>query len=133
MKSSKKNLAQLCLCDSGKAYEICCQPFVEQVSDAPTAETLMRSRYTAFVMKNEAYLRYSWHPDYCPADIRLNENTRWLGLVIKNTNAGGENDSKGEVEFVARSKFNGKASRLHETSRFTRFENRWVYVDGKID
>lgn len=133
MKSSKKNLAQLCPCDSGKPYEICCQPFVEQVSDAPTAETLMRSRYTAFVLKNEAYLRFSWHPDTCPADIRLNANTRWLGLVIKNTNAGGKNDSEGEVEFVARSKSNGKASRLHETSRFTRFENHWVYVDGKID
>ena len=93
----------------------------------------MRSRYTAFVLKNEAYLRYSWHPGTCPADIRLNENTKWLGLVIKNTNTGGRQDSEGEVEFVARSKFNGKASRLHETSRFTRFENRWVYLDGKID
>ncbi len=92
----------------------------------------MRSRYTAFVLLNEDYLRYSWHPDTCPENIRLNENTHWLGLKIKNTVAGGEKDDSGEVEFVARSKINGEASRLHETSRFLRFENRWVYVDDKF-
>lgn len=101
--------------------------------NAPTAETLMRSRYSAFVIKNEAYLRYSWHPDYCPKNIHLNEDTQWLGLKIKRTNAGKTGDKTGEVEFVARSKNNGKASRLHETSRFTLLDNRWVYVDGKHD
>ena len=101
--------------------------------NAPTAETLMRSRYSAFVVKNEAYLRYSWHPDYCPKNIHLNENTQWLGLKIKRTKAGQISDETGEVEFVARNKNNGKASRLHEISRFALYNNRWVYLDGKYD
>jgi SEC-C motif domain protein len=92
----------------------------------------MRSRYTAFVLLNENYLRYSWHPDTCPENIRLNKNTQWLGLKIKSTFAGSENDETGEVEFVARNKSNGKASRLWENSRFSRRHNRWVYIDGKF-
>ncbi|NOQ68693.1 MAG: hypothetical protein GQ573_01060 [Gammaproteobacteria bacterium] len=132
MKNSKKLISDLCPCESGLPFKLCCQPYIEQCSVTPTAETLMRSRYTAFVLLNEEYLRYSWHPDTCPITIHLNENTRWLGLNIKNTVAGGVNDKTGEVEFVARSKINAKAHRLHEISRFTRYDNHWVYIDGKF-
>jgi len=129
---TKQNLnSDLCPCGSGKPFKLCCQPYVEQTRKAPTAEALMRSRYSAFALLNEDYLRYSWHPDTCPKQIHLNENTKWLGLKIKNTVAGDVNDNTGEVEFVARSKNNGKASRLHESSHFKRFEHRWVYLDGK--
>ena len=131
MKNHKENKHQACPCSSGKSYADCCQPYLAQSCDAPTAETLMRSRYTAFTLGNETYLRYSWHPDNCPKIIHLNEDTRWLGLKIKKSVAGGEHDESGEVEFVARSKINGKASRLHENSRFGRFEGRWVYIDAK--
>lgn len=137
---------QLCPCGSSKTFNHCCQPIVEVREDATTAEALMRSRYTAFVLLNEKYLRYSWHPDTCPKKIRLAANTKWLGLKIKNTLAGGEQDDTGEVEFVARSKSitkttggfgingkatGGKANRLHETSLFTRHEYRWVYLGDK--
>jgi len=108
----------------------CCQSYVEQTIDAPTAEALMRSRYTAFVLLNEDYLRYSWHPDSCPKNIRLNENTKWLGLKILDTKAGGLSDRTGDVEFVTRSKIAGKAHRLHEHSRFVRENNRWYYTNG---
>jgi SEC-C motif-containing protein len=131
IKNKKENNATLCPCESGKTYKLCCQPYVEQSSNAPTAEALMRSRYSAFALLHEDHLRYSWHPDTCPQTIHLNINTKWLGLKIINTVAGGENDDTGEVEFIARSKINGKASRLHENSHFKRFENRWVYLDGK--
>ena len=123
--------SDLCPCGSGKPFKLCCQPYVEQTSNAPTAEALMRSRYSAFTLLNEEYLRYSWHPDTCPKQIRLNGNTQWLGLKIKNTVAGDVSDDTGEVEFVARNKVNGKASRLHECSRFSRYNNRWVYLNGK--
>ncbi len=129
---NKKEDNNLCLCDSGKLFKFCCQPYVEQINDAPTAEALMRSRYTAFVLHREDYLRYSWHPDTCPKTVHINENTQWLGLKIINTVAGGAKGDTGEVEFVARNKVNGKASRLHECSRFKRFENHWVYLDGEI-
>jgi len=121
-----------CPCDSGKLLKACCQPYLEKRQPAPTAETLMRSRYTAFVQHNEEYLRYSWHPDNLPKFIHLNIETKWLGLKIINTFEGNIEDKTGEVEFVARSKINGKASRLHENSLFTRFDNRWVYTKGKF-
>jgi len=133
MQINKENNAQNCPCESGKQYKDCCQPYLEQSIDAPTAEALMRSRYSAFYLQNEAYLRYSWHPDTCPKNIHLNEHCRWLGLKIKKTVAGYENDETGEVEFVARSKTNGKASRLHENSHFGRFNNRWVYISNNTD
>ena len=132
MKNKKENNYTLCPCESGNPYKSCCQPYIEQISNAPTAEALMRSRYTAFVLLNEVYLRYSWHPDTCPKTIHLNESTKWLGLTIKHTVAGDVNDDTGEVEFVARNKVNGKASRLHECSRFSRYNNRWVYLNGEI-
>lgn len=132
MKNNKENNSPPCPCESEKPYKTCCQPYVEQTLDAPTAEALMRSRYTAFTLLNEAYLRYSWHPDTCPKNIHLSENTQWLGLKIKNTLAGSENDETGEIEFVARNKTSGKASRIHENSRFSRFNSRWVYIDGKF-
>lgn len=131
MKTKKEHNA-LCPCGSGNPYNSCCQPYIEQISEAPTAEALMRSRYTAFVLHDEEYLRYSWHPDYRPKNIHLNEDTQWLELKIVNTVAGSACDETGEVEFVARSKLNGKATRLHENSRFSRYENQWVYLDGKF-
>jgi len=87
MTNQNKN-SDLCPCESGLPFKLCCQPYIEHCSVTPTAETLMRSRYTAFVLLNEEYLRYSWHPDTCPKTIHLNENTKWLGLKIK------KNDSR---------------------------------------
>lgn len=130
MKNKDKN-PQLCPCESSKTFNICCQPYLERARDAPTAEVLMRSRYTAFALSDEDYLRYSWHPDTCPKTIYLNKETTWIGLKVVRTVAGNIDDKEGEVEFIARSKNNGKASRLHENSRFGRFQNRWVYIDGK--
>lgn len=120
-----------CPCNSEETYENCCQKHIEKTHITPTAETLMRSRYTAFTLNNEEYLRYSWHPDTCPQIIRLDSSTQWLGLSIKNIVAGRVNDDEGFVEFVARNKINGKANRLHENSRFTRIDSRWVYVNGE--
>ena len=126
-----KNLTS-CPCGSNKSFKLCCQPYIEQNHAAPTAEALMRSRYTAFTLLNEDYLRYSWHPDTCPTTIHLDTKANWLGLKIIKTQAGNVDDKTGEVEFIARCKTNGKASRIHENSRFGRHLNRWVYIDGKF-
>jgi SEC-C motif-containing protein len=130
MKTQTKNKTDLCPCGSGKTFELCCQPYLQQRQNPATAETLMRSRYTAFVLKDEAYLRYSWLPQCRPDDIELDTKTQWLGLQIISTDQGQVHDDSGRVEFVARFKINGKAFRLHESSRFTRHEKRWVYRDG---
>jgi len=93
----------------------------------------MRSRYTAFVLHDEAYLRFSWHPDTCPKTIHIDTATQWLNLSIKSTEHGLLDDARGRVEFVARYKNNGRAVRLHENSRFIKQDGRWLYFDGKTD
>jgi len=128
----------LCPCESGKPYSICCKVY-HLGTPAPSAEALMRSRYSAYALTDQNpalidYLLQSWHADTRPQNLNLSgENaTMWLGLQIKcHRNIDAENAI---VEFVARYKpadnLGGKAERLHETSRFKRIENRWYYVDG---
>jgi len=100
---------------------------------APDAERLMRSRYSAYVLQDADYLRATWHPSTRPAQLALEPGTHWLGLAVRAHRL--LDDSRAEVEFVARSRAGGgPATRLHERSRFVR-ENtqgawRWFYVDG---
>ena len=121
---------QGCPCGSGAPYEACCQVFVSGAATAPTAEKLMRSRYSAFVRQETQYLLDSWHPQTRPSRVRLDAGQKWIGLAIKSTEAGGEADSAGVVEFVARFKVAGKGHRLHERSRFEQIDGRWYYLDG---
>lgn len=120
-----------CLCGSGRSYETCCGRF-HAGEPAPNAESLMRSRYSAFVLAREDYLLATWHPGTRPARLELNATPRpqWLGLAIKTHTPLDEHHAT--VEFVARYKLNGRAFRLHEISRFERIEGRWLYVDGEI-
>ncbi|MEM7404444.1 MAG: YchJ family metal-binding protein [Pseudomonadota bacterium] len=119
-----------CPCGSTFALAACCLPFIAELAPAPTAEALMRSRYTAFTMNHVPYLLASWHPDTRPAGLTPAPGTQWLGLKIKRTHNGQAGDRHGEVEFVARSKLNGRARRLHETSQFVFNDGRWFYVNG---
>ncbi|HLW05507.1 MAG TPA: YchJ family metal-binding protein [Azoarcus sp.] len=98
---------------------------------ASDAETLMRSRYTAFVLRNEAYLLGTWHPSTRPERLDLAEDTtRWIGLTIRRHESTGPD--RACVEFVARYRIHGRAHRLHETSRFVREGGQWFYVDGDV-
>lgn len=99
---------------------------------AITAEALMRSRYTAYVVKNVDYLLKTWHPSTKPANIDLGTIPKWNGLHIVSTEAGDESDSYGTVEFKATALSQGKIFRLHEKSRFVKEHGRWLYVDGDI-
>jgi SEC-C motif-containing protein len=117
-------------------YAECCGRFIEDVESASvpaTAMELMRSRYTAYVLGNTAYLRATWADATCPEDLEAsaNSNTRWLGLQIKRHVIADINHA--EVEFIARYKVGGRAHRLHETSRFERDNaGRWRYIDGDL-
>ena len=92
----------------------------------------MRSRYVAFALGLEAYLLDTWHSTTRPASLDLDKEPkpRWLGLSIKRHEP--QDDAHALVEFVARYKIDGRAYRLHETSRFVRENGRWFYVDGDI-
>ena len=92
----------------------------------------MRSRYTAYTLLREDYLRSTWHASTRPAALGLAEDvpTKWLGLEVKRHEQ--QDADHAIVEFVARYKVNGRAHRLHEVSRFVREEGRWFYVDGDM-
>ncbi|MGK5077610.1 YchJ family protein [Janthinobacterium sp. HLX7-2] len=136
-----------CPC-GGAAYASCCGPYITGAALPPTAETLMRSRYTAFTMRDEAYLRATWHASTCPADALFaeEEKVHWLGLEVKSalrlrqrkaeSANQAEEMNRDSVEFVARYKVNGRAHRLHEVSRFVREAGvggmRWFYLDGSF-
>lgn len=120
-----------CPCESGKSYQLCCEPFHEGKLP-PTAEALMRSRYSAYVLHLEDYLLKTWHPNTRPATLKLSDdiNTKWLGLSI--LHAEQSSDITATVEFVARYKIGGnRAERLHEISQFE-FSDRWYYLKGVI-
>lgn len=92
----------------------------------------MRSRYSAYVLGDEAYLLATWHPDTRPAalDLAAEPQHRWIGLTVKAHNQVDANHAT--VEFIARYKINGRAYRLHEISRFENLAGRWLYRDGNF-
>jgi SEC-C motif domain protein len=117
----------LCPCRRDKRYSLCCEPTHQGEKAAVSAEALMRSRYSAYVFGLTDYLLATWHTSTRPASLVLNPKTQWLGLEVRRADTRGE---EALVEFVARSKTNGKALRMHETSRFVFEGRRWFYVDG---
>ncbi|NML15585.1 YchJ family protein [Azohydromonas caseinilytica] len=122
-----------CPCGSGTAYGGCCARWHDgpQRLQAPDAQVLMRSRYSAFVLGLREYLLDTWHPGTRPATLEPNEpGLRWLGLQVKRHEVLDPDHAR--VEFVARSKLGGRAHRLHELSRFVREDGRWLYVDGDL-
>jgi SEC-C motif domain protein len=119
-----------CPCGSGRPVAECCGPYLAGSALPPDAEALMRSRYSAYVLGDAAYLLKTWHPDTRPAKLDLDGGppTKWLGLAVKRHEDGG--DGRAVVEFVARYKIGGRAHRLHESSRFVHENGRWLYLDG---
>lgn len=125
---------QKCHCDSSRLFASCCGLYIDGGRKPETAEQLMRSRYSAYVLEREDYLLRTWHEATRPTALPWQDAApvKWLRLKILRTEAGGTHDREGVVEFVARYLINGKAERLHEVSRFQREGGQWLYVDGQI-
>ena len=132
--------AEPCPCGgraAGASYADCCGRYIDHwaTRPAPDAEALMRSRYSAFVRENAPYLLATWHAGTRPPALDFEPGVQWLGLQVRRHTPLGAMHA--EVEFVARSRLHGRATRLHERSRFVR-ENaadgtvRWCYVDGTM-
>ncbi len=118
-----------CPCGTGRRYAACCGRFHRGDVDAPTAEELMRSRYSAYAVGDEGYLLRTWHVTSRPSHVRLRPGQAWLRLEVLATTGGDLLDTDGTVEFRA----HHDGGVLHELSRFTRDEaGRWVYV-GPLD
>lgn len=125
---------QRCPCGSGLSLEKCCGPLISANATAASAEALMRSRYTAFTLRESTYLLTSWHSSTRPPELNLAEDdTEWQGLTILKTSTGRSGECDGMVEFVARYRQQGKEGALHERSRFLHEDGRWFYLDGEIE
>jgi SEC-C motif-containing protein len=122
-----------CPCGNPLRYAACCGrwhagPLHLQ---APDATALMRSRYSAYVLKRAGYLRDTWHASTRPDVIDFDPGLRWLGLKVEQLRVTA--DDHVTVEFLARHKVGGRAYRMHEISRFVRESGRWFYLDGQVE
>ena len=126
-----------CPCGSGRSLETCCGPLLAG-APAPTAEALMRSRYTAYCRGDSDYLQRTSAGEallrFDRADIENSFRlTEWLGLDVRKVEAGGVADTIGHVTFTARFRQNGRIHALSERSEFRRVGGAWRYSNGEAD
>lgn len=118
-----------CPRESRRPFDRCCGPLVEDGVPAETAEQLMRSRYTAFVLGREDHLWRTWSPRTRPARVEAGD-VEWTGLAILDVVAGGPADRTGTVEFEARYVGPEGPGVMRERSAFERRGGRWTYLEG---
>ena len=123
--------ADRCPCLSGETFGECCEPFHDGTRHAPTAERLMRSRYSAYATGNADYVLATWHASSVPTDLVLDDATRWYRLDILSKEAGGPFDTRGTVLFEAFFRRGDERGSQLEKSSFVREDGRWYYVDGR--
>lgn len=125
-------LGKRCPCGTGLTYGECCYRFHSGEWVAPTAEALMRSRFTAFAVGNSQYLLDTWDPETRPSELGLDIGIDFYRLDILETTGGGPFDSTGTVKFQAF--YKGLASGVQEEdSTFRKVNGAWVYSTGDVD
>ena len=126
----------MCHCGNELPFENCCQPLIKGIKKAKTAEQLMRSRYSAFVVKDISFLKKTLSneskKDFDEKSTKeWAEQANWLGLKILSLKKGQETDKTGVVEFVAKYKISDEVLEHHEVSKFEKnHEGEWCFVDG---
>jgi SEC-C motif-containing protein len=120
-----------CPCGLAESYDGCCGRFHDGGLAAPTAELLMRSRFSAFAVRDTAYLLRTWHPDTRPRRLALDAGQEWTRLEILGRTGGGLLHAEGTVEFRAHYRQHGRDGFLEENSRFRRADGHWVYLDAE--
>lgn len=124
-----------CPCGSGDVYGGCCLP-LHRGRKAPTAEALMRSRFSAFALGDEQHLLRTWHPETRPASVDLDPELRWYRLDVHGATGGGPFEDWGTVDFTAHYRpvpgADGPRGSQRENSRFRRVDGQWLYLDGAI-
>lgn len=132
------DLNSSCPCGSGQNFGDCCQPIISGKSTAPTAENLMRARYSAYVFTDIPFLKESLAPDQ-RSDFDENsvkqwsKSAEWKGLEVLETRDGGKSDDEGEVYFAAHYVIEGQKHVHRERAKFEKSEGQWFFKDGEID
>ncbi len=126
----------MCHCGRSENFAECCGRYLDGDDAAASAETLMRSRYSAFVVKNYKYLHLTQDPQTrSPADSSANEefskSVEFTGLEVLNAQEAG---NKARVEFIAhyRDLKSGEAKTHHELSQFRKQAGVWYYRQGQM-
>ncbi|MEI6559446.1 MAG: YchJ family metal-binding protein [Rhodospirillaceae bacterium] len=127
----------VCPCGSGRGLDECCGPLLAG-APAPSAEALMRSRYSAFVTGTLDHIDRSHAREARDEFDRLEaervvDEAKWLGLEIRRVVAGGAGDETGEVEFVVRYRRRGQTYAQHELASFCREDGLWKYRSGELN
>jgi len=126
-----------CPCGSGRLYTECCEQYISGKSKAPTAEALMRSRYSAYVEHSIDYIINTCvHNGKEDIDYKStrdwSEKSTWLGLKIIATEKGGIADTEGTVEFEASYEHDGLKDIHHERAQFKKENGEWLYTEGSV-
>lgn len=126
-------MGKLCYCGSEQLFSTCCEPYILNHSKPPSAEGLMRSRYSAYAAKNYHYIFDTYAADFrtnfTPNDLALNdEGTRWLKLNVLNTSS---QSHSAIVEFKAFYLSNKQFYVMHEISEFIFAKDQWFYTTGE--
>ena len=125
-----------CECGLEGTTKTCCLPIIKGEKDAPTAEALMRARYTAYVEHEIDFLIGSLHPEHehnvdRESTKQWAESAAWMGLDVLNVKDGSENDETGEVEFIAHFQIKEQDQAHHERATFAKHKGKWFFVDGQ--
>ena len=128
---------KICPCGSGLALADCCALYHEG-KKAPTAEAVVRSRYTAFCLGLYDYLVQTTHPDF-REDLTAEEiaqNTadiKWERLDILECGKTPASDGGEDFETVTFSVLyerDGRVFQMSEVSYFQRKDDTLYYVEG---
>ena len=129
------------------AYGDCCQPYHDALnkndiySNVESAERLMRTRYSAFVLQKADYIVKTTVPaQQALLDIESIEKwakeTNWAGLeIVEHTPKLGKRHA--QVEFKAfyvesKGQPDGQQAAHHEISSFVKVGERWYFLDPTV-
>ncbi len=126
-----------CPCGTGKDYKECCKPYHLEEKWPANAEALMRSRYSAYVVKEIDYIAKT-HSPKAPTKIDLDatkqwaQDSEWMGLKIIKVEENPENNKRSNIEFIASYNLKGNSCEHHELAEFEKINDKWFFHDGSI-
>ena len=123
------DLDHQCPCGSEKSFKHCCHLLLSDRTLAQTPEQLMRSRYTAYVIGDLAYIRKTWHRDYCPPDLSLEGLPEFIRLQIVSHS---HSNNRGYVHFRAFYYTQDELTWMEEQSQFVKLSECWLYTTGEV-
>lgn len=136
-----KDKSKPCPCGTGKTYSECCYPFHKGYEKPETPEQLMRSRYSAYALKNAKYIIATTHPDneaylqdkkiWTQRLMQYMNSASFLGLTIIDSETSAD-ESEGFVTFSANLLVNGNDASFTEKSRFVKHNGKWAYISGEF-